>query len=128
MMFRWRGPKYRASNGCESWPDCSLLLPEGDDVIRGLFAAPSQPANEFSYYMTCTETSDDIIAFWQQKAAIWPRLATVARTILSVPPTETSLECVFSVAGRTMEDRCSQLSVEAIDNLLFIHRLKKSKS
>ena len=36
--------------------------------------------------------------------------------------------CVFPLASRTMEDRRSQLSVEAIDDLLFIHGLKKSKS
>ena len=73
---------------------------------------------------TYVASSDKILDFWRQKAAIWPRLSSVARTILAIPDTETSSECVFSLAGRTVEDRHTQLSADSVDNLLYVHGLK----
>ena len=42
----------------------------------------------------------------------------------SLPATETSSERVFSPAGRTVEERRTQLSADAVDDLLFVHGLK----
>ena len=76
-------------------------------------------------YMGNPDTSDDVLAFWKSKSAQWPSLATVAKSLLAIPATETSSERVFSLAGRTIEDRRSQLNVETVDDLLFVHGLNK---
>lgn len=102
--------------------------PTTESFFGDLFSAPSQRTDdELDSYLRCTEQCDDILVYWRQKVAVWPRLATIARHFLAIPATETSSERVFSLAGRTMEDRRSQLSVDAVDDLLFIHGLKKSK-
>jgi len=101
-----------------------------EDFFGDLFtASKSKPINdELQSYLTCNETSEDILAFWRQKAAIWPKLAIVARTVNSIPATETSSERMFSLAGRTMEDRRSQLNSETVDDLLVVHGLGKLHS
>lgn len=74
--------------------------------------------------MQCQDVcDDDIIQFWRSNSAKWPKLAAVARTILPIPATETSSERVFSTAGRILEERRTQLSAEAVDNLMFLHGL-----
>ena len=64
-----------------------------------------------------------LAALWQSQVSQWPRLAQVARTILAIPATETSSERVFSIAGRTVEERRSNLHVDTVDDLLLIHGL-----
>ena len=55
---------------------------------------------------------------------MWPKLASVARAVLAIPATETSSERVFSTAGRILEERRTQLKVDTVDNLMFLHGLK----
>jgi len=50
--------------------------------------------------------------------------ASVVRGLLEVPATSTSSERFFSLAGRTLEERRSQLSGPSVDGLLFLHGLK----
>jgi len=79
-----------------------------------------------SYMATASsDTSDDILAFWRDKLAVWPKLSAVVRCILAIPATDTSSERVFSLAGGTVEERRTQLSADAVDDLLFVHGLKK---
>jgi len=96
----------------------------GDLFSAGGATADVTPQHELDTYMASSDTSDKILDFWRQKAAVWPKLSSVARTILAIPATETSSERVFSMAGRTVEDRRTQLSADAVDNLLFVHGLK----
>ena len=66
------------------------------------------------------EVSHDILIYWQQKADVWPQLSSVAR---GVPATSTSSERSFSLAGRKLEERRTQLSAASVDGLLFLHGL-----
>ena len=52
------------------------------------------------------------------------QLATVAREVLCVPASSTSSERVFSLTGRTLEDRRCSLVPESVDDLLFLHGLR----
>ena len=56
---------------------------------------------------------------------MWPKLSAVVRYILAIPAADTSSELLFSLAGGTMEERRTQLSADAVDDLLFVHGLKK---
>ena len=80
--------------------------------------------DEIEDYLTCTETSSSILNYWESKSRIWPKLSAISKVILAVPATETSSERVFSIAGRTLEERRTQLSEENVDDLLFVHGLK----
>jgi hypothetical protein len=75
--------------------------------------------------MVCSDSSSDVLDFWRRKASVWPKLASVAHFILSVPATSTPSERAFSLAGRTMEERRTQLSAESVDSLLFLHSTVK---
>jgi len=41
-----------------------------------------------------------------------------------VPASSTSSERAFSLAGRTLKDKRSQLSEDSVDGLMFLHGLK----
>jgi len=47
-----------------------------------------------------------------------------AKWILPIPATSTSSERTFLLAGRTLDDRRTQLNPETVDGLLFLHGLK----
>jgi len=74
--------------------------------------------------MASSDTSD-ILAFWWDKSAVWPKLSVVVRCIMAILATETLSERVFTLAGRTVEERQTQLSADAVDDLMFVHGLKK---
>jgi len=58
-----------------------------------------------------------------KQKATWPKLAEVARHLLAGTAASTLSERSFSIAGRTIEDRRTQLSVEFVDGLMFLHGL-----
>lgn len=97
-----------------------------DSFFGDLFSpATATRANEVDLYLIGVEMGDSLLEFWKSKTTQWPRLVKVAQMILAIPATETSSERVFSIAGRTMEDRRSQLNADTIDDLLFVHGLHK---
>ena len=66
--------------------------------------------------------SQQVFRQTKQKATC-PKLAEVARHLLAGPAASTLSERSFSIAGRTIEDRRTQLSVEFVDGLMFLHGL-----
>jgi len=74
--------------------------------------------NEVDDYLVSTESASDVLSFWAAKQKQWPRLSQAAKWVLSTPATSTSSERVFSVAGRTLDDRRSQLKPETVDGLV----------
>ena len=65
----------------------------------------SLPVDQMDQYLNSTVNDDNILTYWQNKEEIWPKLSQCAVWILSVPATSTSSERVFSLAGRTIDDR-----------------------
>ena len=59
----------------------------------------------------------------KDKSGSWPSLSQVARALIGIPATSTSSERAFSLAGRTLEERRTQLSPHSVDGLLFLHGL-----
>jgi hypothetical protein len=96
-----------------------------EDSFFGDMFSPSTVTrvNEVDLYLISVESDDNLLNFWRSKASQWPHLAKVAQMILAIPATETSSERVFSLAGRTLEDRRSRLNVETVDDLIFVHGL-----
>jgi hAT family C-terminal dimerisation region len=69
----------------------------------------------------------NLLEYWESQSASWPRLSVLALGLLGVPASSTSSERTFSLAGRTLEDRRSQLSGDTVDGLLFLHGLQIQK-
>ena len=80
--------------------------------------------NENETELAASDLKFDLKQYWKRKSTKWPRLCLVARNIFSVPASSTSSEKVFSLAGRTLEDRRCQLLPETVDGLLFLHSLE----
>jgi len=80
--------------------------------------------DELDSYISSTDSGPDAIGYLRGKEDTWLKMSVCARWILSTPATSTSFE-VFSMAGRTLDDRRSQLNPETVDHLLFLHCLPK---
>ena len=87
----------------------------------------SLPVDEMDQYLNSTANDGHMLTYWQNKEEIWPKLSQYAKWILSVPVTSTSSERVFSLAGRTIDDRRSQVKLDTVDGLLFLHTLCVAK-
>jgi len=53
-----------------------------------------------------------------------PKLATVARRVLSIPASSAASERAFSAPGLTVSQRRTSLDAETINNILLIHSNK----
>ena len=93
-----------------------------NDFLADLFCVTTAAAvkDELDSYLTSTD-SGFLLNYWRGKEDIWPKLSMCAKWVLSTPATNTSSERVLSVAGRTLDDRRSQLNPETVD--LFLHVL-----
>ena len=78
--------------------------------------------DELSNYLLLPRTADDddVCKFWRKNVLCFPGLSIIARNILAIPATSISSERVFSLAGRTLEERRSSLSPKSVDSLLFL--------
>jgi len=79
--------------------DRKMSIGDRNIVTNDLFAPSANAAaatqrDELDSYMASSDSSDNILAFWRDKTAVWPRLSSVARTILAIPATQTSSERV----------------------------------
>ncbi|CAF2440996.1 unnamed protein product [Rotaria sp. Silwood2] len=64
----------------------------------------------------------NLLQYWDANKSIYPNLARVAKKILAIPASNTSVERLFSDSGNTITDRRTRLDVDKINNLLFIKR------
>ena len=96
-----------------------------EDFIADLFTSNVEE-HEVVRYLACSDTvtGTDLLEYWHQKANVWPRLTSVALYFLAVPATSTPSERAFSLAGRTLEERRTQLCADSVDSLLFLHSIK----
>ena len=69
---------------------------------------------------------DDILQFWNRNGRVFPVLAAIAREILAIPASNTSVERLFSSAKNTVDVHRTRLSIEKIDRLIFLQRNKIS--
>lgn len=88
-----------------------------DSTIKHYFTL----LDEINIYLNKTCGNEDIMAFWKNVIDL-PRLKAVARHILSIPASSATSERVFSVSGRILEERRTQLISENVDKLLFLNK------
>jgi hypothetical protein len=65
---------------------------------------------------------DDLLSFWRKKKDEFPTIAAIARKVLAIPASNTSVERLFSSAKITVGDRRTKLGAEKIDKLMFLKK------
>lgn len=78
-------------------------------------------SDEVDKYMDspCERTAP--LEYWQRYESVYPKLAQLARRILSVPASSASVERAFSSLRRLIGDDRTLLSAESVETLLKIN-------
>ena len=79
--------------------------------------------DELDLYFAEKPVARDVqpLKWWKENNARFPRLADVARVLLSIPATPVPAERIFSTAGLTVTKLRSCLKPESVDALIFLH-------
>ena len=68
------------------------------------------------------------LSYWDSSKSLYPNLAQIAKRVLSIPATNTSVERLFSHSGNTVTNRRTRLDADKVNNLLFIKRNLRSSN
>jgi hypothetical protein len=85
------------------------------------------PMDELSSWMSSTLTleddeGDDILHFWSLYGHLFPTIAAIARDVLAIPASNTSVERLFSKSKNMITDKRTSMGLEKIDRLLFLKK------
>ncbi|CAF2958136.1 unnamed protein product [Rotaria sp. Silwood2] len=72
--------------------------------------------------VTRIDNNTNVLSYWNSNKSLYPNLAQIAKRILSIPATNTSVERLFSHSGNTVTNRRRRLDADKVNNLLFIKR------
>ena len=67
----------------------------------------------------------NVLNWWKTHAYQFPNVATVARSILSIPASSVPSERVFSKAGELLTVKRLQMEAKQVDMFLFLHNNKE---
>lgn len=70
-----------------------------------------------NYDLTLADDDDDVLGFWSKNAAMYPSLARLAKKVLSIPASNTTIERLFSSTKLTITDRRTRLGTEKVSFL-----------
>ncbi len=113
----------------------SVRLDARDILLREVFDKPPSPSvtekndidKEFEHYLASTlvmegDENDDILSFWRQHKQTFPLIASIARDILAIPASNTSVERQFSSCKNTVTDKRTKLGSEKLNKLIFLKK------
>lgn len=94
-----------------------------DDVTRYVETVFADAQTNSFHTVVDGDKVFDIASFWHsdQIRELFPSLARVAIGVLSIPASSASSERVFSVTGRLLEKRRTQLSQQSVDAVVYLH-------
>ena len=79
--------------------------------------------SEFDTYLGCnspSKTDFNLLEFWKSQTTILPKLSALARKVLGPPSSSTPSERLFGDAGNVFPVKRTYLSLEKLDDLLFL--------
>ncbi|CAF4699778.1 unnamed protein product, partial [Rotaria sp. Silwood2] len=109
----------------------SICLDARDILLMEVFDKPPSVSEknhvekELENYFASTlvmegDEKDDIISFWKQHKQSFPLIASIARDILAIPASNTSVERQFSACKNTFTDKRTKLGSEKLNKLIFL--------
>lgn len=96
-----------------------------EDILLGdVECAPQETSldEEVKAFTSVTVREADPLKWWAHNAPEFPRIASVARTLLCIPATEVASERIFSTTGNTVTKRRATLDPATVDKLIFINK------
>ncbi|CAF0739060.1 unnamed protein product [Didymodactylos carnosus] len=96
-------------------------LPISPDELKD----EAETKTEFDRYIedkTKIDKDMNILIYWKNNKSSYPTLAKIAKRILSIPATNTSVERLFSDSGSTITNSRTRLQTSKVNQLLFIRR------
>ena len=89
----------------------------------------------YQLYLDCNRAGD-VLRYWEQQKAVFPRLYTITRKVFRVPATTAGVERLFSIAGFLLGCRRLRLSDANFEKQILAHcnidipakQMKKRKS
>ena len=69
--------------------------------------------------------SEDILIWWENNQTRFPNLASLAKSMLSIPATLVPREHVLSKAGMLVNKLCSSSKPENVDAIIFLNKNRK---
>ena len=90
---------------------------------------------ELQLYLDCNRAGD-VLRYWEQQKAVFPRLYAITRNVFCVPATTAGVERLFSIAGFLLDCRRLHLSDANFEKQILAHcnldipakQMKKRKS
>jgi len=95
------------------------------------FAAPQTVSNDTEDALYCNSPTESDVqpeVYWAKMSSTntYPRLAKLARTLLSIPASSGSVERLFSVSGAIVRARRSRLAAPTVESVLLAMEYKDS--
>ena len=108
---------------------------EPDPEDDNLGADVKSIETELQLYLDCNRAGD-VLRYWEQQKAVFPRLYTITRKVFCVPATTAGVERLFSIAGFLLGCRRLRLSDANFEKQILAHcnldipakQMKKRKS
>ena len=76
----------------------------------------------------CEDVGLTPLRFWKDHAGRFPKLSTIARSVLAIPASQNKTERSFSAASHVLTDLRTMLDPEHVDELLLIRSHHRTKS
>ena len=113
--------------------DYSDEEPHSEDLDLG--ADVRSIETELKLYLDC-DRAGDVLQYWEQQKAVFPRLYTITGKVFCVPATTAGVEKLFSIAGFLLGCRRLRLSDANFEKQILAHcnldipakQMKKRKS
>lgn len=108
------------SSSSSASPPSSLVSTLLQKHIQGDQNA-STLSEELYRFQNITSTDDNILFFWKKNAMNFPKLAAIAKVVLSIPMTTSKSESSFSTTGYLLRKQCASITPFRAEKILFIH-------
>lgn len=97
-------------------------------VRKSLQTVAKSPADEVTRYSVDYVMIDEnfnVMQWWQQNSANYPRLSKLAIRILSIPASNMSTHRSFALAGNIVSEKHNKFSPKTVDSILFLNSIQK---
>ena len=86
----------------------AAVLPAANDELEEYLADPEKP-----------EIDVNVLLWWKEKSAKWPRLAKMVKQYYAAPTSSAGVERVFSAAGKMHGDLSKSAKDSTLEHSLF---------